>query len=64
VLARLVNERGREQFRWVQLAHREAIEPGHLIAGQARQLSSAAVPQPDIHAVRTAFAEEKNSHER
>src|SRR5206468_750696 len=62
MLARLVDERGRDQLDGLELAHRESIEPRFLAARQAVNLRAPHVPQLDIHAVRAALTEEENRH--
>ena len=64
MLAGLIDDRRGQKLRQVELTHGEAIEPRYLATCEARQLSSVAIPQPDVHAIRPAPAEQKNRHVR
>lgn len=62
VLACLVNDGRRKQFRRIELADRETIEPCLVAASEALKLRAPHVPQFDIDAVRAALTEQQNSH--
>lgn len=63
MLTCLINQRRSEQFRRIELAHGEPVEPGLAPAGVAVQARPAAIPLPDINTVRPALAEEDHGHE-
>jgi hypothetical protein len=58
----LIDHSGREQLRGIEFAHRKAVEPCLLAARQAMKLRPPDIPQLNIHAVRTALAEENDGH--
>jgi hypothetical protein len=63
MLACLVNHGGGQEFAWVELANREAVEPRLAAADEAPGLRASDVPLGDIGAVRSALAEEDDGHE-
>jgi hypothetical protein len=56
----LIDYSGREQLRRIEFAHRKAVEPCLLAARQAMKLRPPDIPQLNVHAVRTALAEEND----
>jgi hypothetical protein len=62
MLPSLIEHRGRQEFRRVELAHRESIQPRFLAAGMALELGPIGVPELDVHAVGSALAEEEDGH--
>jgi hypothetical protein len=64
VLARLVNDCGGQQLRRIEFSDREAFEPRFLTAREAMKLRPPDVPHFDVNAIRTALAEEEDSHRR
>jgi hypothetical protein len=62
MLAGLIDDGCGQQFRRLEVAHREPFEPRLLAAAEALQLSASNVPQLNIDAVRPALAEEENGH--
>ena len=64
MLSRLVDDGRCEQFRRIEFADRETIEPGFPPTRQAMKLGAADVPKLDVDAVRAALAEEQDRHRR
>ena len=62
MLPRLVDDRCRQEFERLEFAHREAIKPRLMAAGQAVNLRAPDVPELDIDAVRAALAEQESRH--
>lgn len=59
---RLIDDCGGQQLRRIELAHGEALEPRVLTAREAVHLRAPGVPQLHVDAIRTALAEEEDSH--
>jgi hypothetical protein len=64
MFSRLIDDRSRQQFRRVELADREPLEPRLLAARVALELRTSDVPELDVDAIGAALAEEENSHEQ
>ncbi len=62
VLASLIDNRGGQQLRGIELAHCEALEPSLLPTREALQLRPAHIPELDVDAVRATLAEEDDRH--
>jgi hypothetical protein len=58
----LIDDGTGDQFCWIKLAHRKAIQPRLTLTGEAPKPRASAVPLSDVDAVRTALAEEDDSH--
>jgi hypothetical protein len=62
MFSRLIDDRSRQQFRRLEFADREALKPGLLAARETLKLRTPDIPQFDVDAIRTALAEEEDSH--
>jgi hypothetical protein len=62
MLPSLIDDRRRQQFRRLEFADREALKPGLLAARETLKLRTPDIPQFDVDAIRTALAEEEDSH--
>lgn len=62
VLASLIDHRGGQQLRGVEVAHGEALEPSLLPTREALKLRSPHVPDLDVDPVRATLAEEDDRH--
>jgi hypothetical protein len=60
----LIDDSGGEQLCRIELAHGESFQPRFVSAGMALELGPIGVPELDVHAVRTALAEEKDGHRK
>jgi hypothetical protein len=64
MLARLIDDRSRDQLHGIEIAHGEAIEPGLAFTCEAPKSSARPVPLSNVHAVGAALAQEHDSHGR
>lgn len=62
VLASLIDNRGGQQLRGIEIAHGEALEPSLLPAREALQLRSPHVSELYVDPVRATLAEEDDRH--
>jgi len=64
MLPRLIDERGGEELRRIELRDGEPVKPRFAATREAAQSGAVHVPICDVDAVRTALTEEKGRHNR